>query len=619
MKRRGMERIMMKLLSKIIDRISSLKIMYKLLLIYIIIGIVPLTLLSSYMTYNTDRIIMEQHDNQVTAENKRVRNMLFNIIYLATNVSDTILYDRSLTNLLEKSYITEDEVYKAYRNYETINSITTFYNEISSIKILVKNETLITSGPFVRVDDQIESYDWYQKVKDNTGKLLWIYDNTTDSGSFLRLIRRLPVQNTDDYAIIVISISTNYLKFIINNDTINSILSIDNKISFYSNNYNEIGHPLNELFQADIVKVDGTFESEYMGKDTLTYSSILNAPKSKSKFQITTFDPLAYSHIAKSNNNNLRIIIINLMVPLLMIIAFSTAFNRRILILRSEMHKIANGNLDIIDSFKSHDELGELFKDMQRTILSIQQLNSRIYEDKLLRQRLLNYQQQMELSLLANQINPHFLFNTLETIRMQLSIDKDYEAARILKLLGKFMRHNIEADNSLVLLSSELEYINIYMDIYHFRFGDRINYKINIEDNVDISDYLILPLLIQPVVENAYVHGLEVKKTGGKVTINISSGEEYLIISVTDNGLGMSEDTLNNLLISINDASNKSKSHIGMHNVQQRIKLFYGEKYGISIESVEKQFTIVTYYLPLKVDDNAFIRNGGFYHEIYDS
>lgn len=610
---------MMKLLSKIIDRISSLKIMYKLLLIYIIIGIVPLTLLSSYMTYNTDRIIMEQHENQVTAENKRVRNILFNTIYLATNVSDTILYDRSLINLLKKSYTTEDEVYKAYRDYETINSITTFYTEISSIKILVTNETLITSGSFVRVDDQIASYDWYQKVKDNTGKLLWIYDNTTDAGGFLRLIRRLPVQGTDDYAIIVISISTNYLKFIIDSDTINSILSTDNGISFYSNNYKEIGYPLQELFQTDTVQVDEPFKSEYLGKDALTYSSILNAPKSKSKFQITTFDPLAYSHIASSNNNNLRIILINLAVPLLMIIGFSITFNRRILIVRGEMHKIANGNLNIIDYFKSNDELGELFKDMQKTILSIQQLNARIYEEKLLRQKLLNYQQQIEFDLLANQINPHFLYNTLETIRMQLSINKDHEAAYIIKLLGKFMRHNLEADNSLVLLSSELEYINIYMVIQHFRFGDRINYEINIENNIDLSDYLILPLLIQPIVENAFVHGLEGKKTGGTVTINISCREDYLLISVADNGLGMSEDTLKSLLADINDANSKSKNHIGMHNVQQRIKLYYGEKYGLDIESVEKQFTVVTYRLPLKVDDSAFIRNGGFYHEIHDS
>ena len=83
----------------------------------------------------------------------------------------------------------------------------------------------------------------------------------------------------------------------------------------------------------------------------------------------------------------------------------------------------------------------------------------------------------------------------------------------------------------------------------------------------------------------------------------------------------MSEEALKNLLISINDSNNKSKSHIGMHNVQQRIKLFYGEKYGLSIESVEKQFTIVIYHLPLKIDDNALIKNGdgGFCHEIYDS
>ncbi len=596
---------MKKVFSNLFCRISGLKIMYKLLLAYIIIGLIPLTLLSTYMAYTSKKNIMDQHENQVQAENKRVRNILFNIIYLATNISDTILYDSSLTSLLKESYSSEDEVYKAYRNYKTIASITKSYTELSSIKIFVTNNTLITSGPFVKVDDRTSSYDWYKTVKDSSGKLMWIYDNTIETGSSLRLIRRLPVQGTKDYAIIVINISTNYLRFIINSDTVNSILSIENGISFFSNKHNEIGYPPDALFQADTVKINEPFQAKYLGKDALTYSSILNAPKSKSRFQITTFDPLTYSHIAGSNINNLRIIIINLMVPLLMIIIFSTAFNRRILILRREMHKIANGDFNIIDRFKSKDELGELYKDMQKTILSIQQLSAMVYEEKLLSQKLLNYQQQIEFNLLASQINPHFLYNTLETIRMQLSIKKDYDAANIVMLLGKYLRHNIEADSSLVLLTSELEYINIYMIIQHFRFGDRINYKINLEDNLDISNYPILPLLLQPIVENAFVHGLEGKKTGGTITINISRREDDLIISVADDGLGMSEDTLKNLSVSMNEVNNKSKSHIGLHNVQQRIKLYYGEPYGLRINSVEKQYTVITYQLPLKMEGSV--------------
>lgn len=613
---------MKKLISIIFQRISGLKIIYKLLLIYVIIGIIPLTLLSTYMTYTSNKNIMEQHENQVQAENKRVRNILFNIVYLATNISDTILYDSSLTSLLKKSYSSEDEVYKAYRNYKTIDSIIKSYTELSSIKIFVTNKTLISNGPFVKVDEQTASSDWYQKVKDSSGKLMWIYDNTIETASSLRLVRRLPVRGTDDFAIIVINISTNYLRFMIDSDTINSILSIEStedNISFFSNNHTEIGYPLQELFQAEAITINEPFKANYLGKDALTYSSILNAPKSKSRFQITTFDPLTYSHIRQSNRNNLRIIIINLLVSLLMIVVFSTTFNRRILILRGEMHKIANGDLNITHSFKSKDELGELYKDMQKTILSIKQLSSMVYEEKLLSQKLLNYQQQIEFNLLANQINPHFLYNTLETIRMQLSIKKDYAAADIVMLLGKYLRHNIEAESSLVLLSSELEYINIYMAIQHFRFGERINYKINFENNIDISNYLILPLLLQPIVENAFVHGLEGKKTGGTITINISCKEESLIITVADNGLGMSKQTLNDLLIRMNDVNNKSKSHIGVHNVQQRIKLYYGEEYGMSIESVEKQYTVVTYHLPLKMEDNVFNKNGGLYHEVYDS
>ncbi len=610
---------MKRLLESIVRRISGLKIMYKLLLVYVIIGTLPLTLLSSYMIYSTKKMIMAQHNNQVAAENRRVRNILFNTIYLATNISDSILYDRDLIKLLKENYASEEAVYKAYRNYEAIDSIIKSYTEISNIQIYVTNKTLITSGSFVKVDGQTASSDWYKEVKDSPGKLLWVYDDTADAESSLRLIRRMPLSNTKDYAIMSISISTNYMRFIINSNSINTILGIDNAVSFYSNDYNEIGRPLIELYQTGNIQLNTPYTLKYQGKDTLAYSTLQNAPKSKSVFQITTFDPLAISHVTESILLNIKVILLSFMVPLLMIVGYSIAFNRRILILRREMNKIANGDFNIIDNFNSQDELGELFKDMQKTILSIQQLNTKIYEDKLLRQKLLNYQQQMEFNLLTNQINPHFLYNTLETIRMQLSINKEYDAARIVKQLGKFMRHNIEADNSLVLLSSELEYINIYMEIQHYRFGDRVNFQITQDNELAIKDYMILPLLIQPIVENAFVHGLEGKKAGGTVVIDITSSEEYLILSITDNGLGMSENTLNALLISINDPGNKSKSHIGLHNVQQRIKLFYGEKYGLQIKTMENQFTIITVYLPLQVDYDTLIKNGGLYHEIYNS
>ncbi len=610
---------MKKLLENIVRRISGLKIMYKLLLVYVIIGTLPLTLLSSYMIYSTKKMIMAQHNNQVAAENRRVRNILFNTIYLATNISDSILYDRDLIKLLKENYASEEAVYKAYRSYEAIDSIIKSYTEISNIQIYVTNKTLITSGSFVRVDGQTASSNWYKEVKDSPGKLLWVYDDTADAESSLRLIRRMPLSNTKDYAIMSISISTNYMRFIINSNSINTILGIDNAMSFYSNDYNEIGRPLKELYQAGNIQLNTPYTLKYQGKDTLAYSTLQNAPKSKSVFQITTFDPLAISHVTESILLNIKVILLSFMVPLLMIVGYSIAFNKRILILRREMNKIANGDFNIIDNFNSQDELGELFKDMQKTILSIQQLNTKIYEDKLLRQKLLNYQQQMEFNLLTNQINPHFLYNTLETIRMQLSINKEYDAARIVKQLGKFMRHNIEADNSLVLLSSELEYINIYMEIQHYRFGDRVNFQITQDNESAIKDYMILPLLIQPIVENAFVHGLEGKKAGGTVVIDITASEEYLILSITDNGLGMSENTLNALLISINDSGNKSKSHIGLHNVQQRIKLFYGEKYGLQIKTMENQFTIITVYLPLQVDYDTLIKNGGLYHEIYNS
>lgn len=589
---------MKKLLDKIIYMYSKTKILYKMLLLYIIIGIVPVTLLSGYMLYTNTKIIMEQHENQVMAENRRVRNILFNAIYLATSISDTILFDNDLISLLGKYYFNEEEVYKAYREYKTINTLTNTYTEISGIQVYVTNKTLLTSGTFVRIDDEVKSNDWYEIIKDNPGKIVWGYENITRSGSHLFLLRNIPVANTNEYAIVKINISSNFLRFIIDSQDIHSILFIEDEVAFHSNNHTDIGFLPLDLYNVRRVHKKDLFKAVYKDEESLVYTSTLNAPKSSTRFQITTLDSLAYTHIEQSNTFNIRLIAANVVIILMVILIFSFAFNKRIITLRNQMKKIANGELNIISNFKSYDELGELFQDMQKTMKSIQKLNNKFYEEKIRSQELLNYQQQVKFNVLASQINPHFLYNTLETIRMQLTIDDNYLAANMIKQLGKLMRYNMASEGSAVLLTKELEFIKIYMEIQHFRFGERITYEINIDDNIDITDYMILPLLMQPVVENAFIHGLENKKTGGNVGISIYDDNKYLIIEVEDDGLGMSKRKLDELVLRVKDANIKNKAHIGVNNVYQRIKLFYGNSYGIRIKSEVNKYTKITYYLP---------------------
>jgi two-component system sensor histidine kinase YesM len=199
--------------------------------------------------------------------------------------------------------------------------------------------------------------------------------------------------------------------------------------------------------------------------------------------------------------------------------------------------------------------------------------------------------------MLASQINPHFLYNTLETIRMQARVKNQPEIEELAKMLAKIMRHNIQVGDTLQPLKEELKLIRYYLKIQDYRFHDRITYEIRADEEA-IARLGIMPLLIQPFVENAFVHGLESKQSGGRICICVDV-QKQLLISVSDNGCGMDAEKLAQVVHQLNDFDNLDRTHIGICNVNQRIRLQYGEEYGVTIESKEQEGTTVLIRLPV--------------------
>lgn len=180
----------------------------------------------------------------------------------------------------------------------------------------------------------------------------------------------------------------------------------------------------------------------------------------------------------------------------------------------------------------------------------------------------------------------------------------DREAATAIKLLGKSMRYVLEnSGTAFTSLQNELNHIEIYMKIQKLRFGEKFDYAFDVEGGLDVSRCIILPLLLQPVVENAILHGLEEKETGGMVTIRIARVAESgkICIAVSDNGCGMRPEALERLRADIVTKNPEKKESIGLYNINQRVKLCYGSMYGMTIDSERDRGTTITLHLPEKV------------------
>lgn len=217
---------------------------------------------------------------------------------------------------------------------------------------------------------------------------------------------------------------------------------------------------------------------------------------------------------------------------------------------------------------------------------------------------------QAELDALQSQINPHFLYNTLDSIRGQALVEEVDEIADMAEALSTFFRYSISNKGNMVRVSDELDNVQNYLTIQHYRFGDRIRMEMDIADQ-SLLDCRIPKMTLQPIVENAVYHGLESVLRKGVIQISICSVDERLQISIRDNGVGMGDDTLRELNKKLSGqfgpenlvcGERGNHSGIALVNVCQRLRLLYGEQYGIHVYSTLHVGSETVIELPLLPD-----------------
>lgn len=528
---------------------------------------------------------------------------MFDVTTTTFNISEEIFRDQELQTFLSNRYSNYQEAYNSCRiYYDKLRKYVTTNTFISNIELYTVNPTIYSYGTIKPVVEETTYNDWFDQVSsrsDVVWRSLQNVDYWKHTSQELCLLRRIPVISTGEYAILIISVSNNYIKNRIQNNSLFNSVSVNYDPIFFSTERGLSGQP--QLVNIDYEKqsYQYTGQLEYEGTKAISQISTLIPYNSKNKIYITTID---FKAIPDTNNIIMiitAIILLGSVIPYIIFTIFNQRFTTRIITLRGEMHKASYGDYDIIDSFNGNDELTDVFSDLKHMIHSIKEMDSQMYESRIQEQILKNQQQKMEFMMLASQINPHFLYNTLETIRMKALMEGNPEVGNAIKLLGKSMHYVLENNGvTATSLQKELDYISTYLKIQKLRFNDRVNYTLNIAEDIVLDEVQILPLLLQPVVENSILHGLERVKYVGQIVINVEKqAPELLIIKISDNGMGMTENELEAVIESLK-VYDRTTTSIGLTNIHHRIKLFYGEAYGIHIQSRPKKGTTVILTLP---------------------
>ncbi|SHM83188.1 two-component system, sensor histidine kinase YesM [Anaerosporobacter mobilis DSM 15930] len=582
----------------------TLKIKNQLYTVYLLGILIPVTIVGCYLILNTRSLLIKHHTAQINSDNIRVRSIILDVTTSVKNIADEIFSDNQLQEILSTTYGSKQEANAAIGSYDKFKKYLSRYAEIANITIYTMNDTIQDYTNFKKITPEIQRTEWYKEAS-NTARYLWHTRTVTDSKGInpaneLTFSYRIPITQRGDYALLVMNISNNYLRSRINNNTFKTIITVNKDFIFYGNE-KKLTETLALPIDYDQKYFTYSGSAFYNEEEALVELSTLIPIQSQDKLYIVTIDTEALKDTKQIILICVGTLLFSVFVPLLIVIFYANHFSNRINTLRSEMHKVSKGDYNIIHGFTGNDELSEVYSDLTTMITSIKEMDKEIYEGKINQQRLKNHQQKIEFEMLSSQINPHFLYNTLETIRMKALSNQDKDVATAVKLLGKYMRHNLESTGITISLRTELEYIEIYLTIQKLRFGDKINFAISIEPGFSTSNYYILSLLIQPIVENSIIHGLEEIESNGMIHINVStdSTNDTVIIAVSDNGVGLTEEEHDKLLDKIHSREKRPNSSIGLFNIYQRIQLCYGTEYGLTITSVPDKGTTVSIILPL--------------------
>ncbi len=577
-----------------------------------ITAIVPVTLAGVYLLYNLADTIRVNAVNESISTADSLKTRLNDVFVTISNVSERVLQSDKIDELINNNFINRDEYYNYYMQNQVIPEFLDAYPQVESIKFYIDMENFVSGSAFKAADDSVKNTYWYRTAMESDA-VRWqvILENEE-----YRLCRICPLKNAEGrFCGAMVSTVSPSVYAELTSDVLagySVVFSVAQGVVFYSSISDiSCGKVISDSKNSFLYGISGSkqLDSESNGLGAIGYTvvSYFDFNNSGNLFQVYAIKP--YSLFDNETSKVIFVyiwyIFLCIVLSVLIAILFSNIFSKRIRFLRDSMHNVAAGNFELTEEIRGADEIFDLYEDLKKMVDSMQTLINDAYKAKIQSESFKLNQVEAEFKALASQINPHFLYNTLETIRMKAYCNDDKETADLVKKLGKFMRRCLEVKDGMVTLESELEFTKSYLELQAARFGDRASYSIYCEVN---RDYKILPLIIQPIVENAFVHGIEGEKSNGKITVKIFYRGDKVLIEVADNGQGIPPDKLRELLSKLEKNDTSSGKSIGLTNVNKRIKMYHGEQYGLTVETALGHGTTIRISLPRETDENTIKR-----------
>lgn len=577
--------------------LNNLKIKRKIFLLYFYCVMLPLVL--------TDTVIcgMFIHDEKEARE-VRLKNMVKSVEYMmnsaadeAAALSENIYFNKYINEFLNKEFSSGLDYYNQYQellkdslfdsSLGTSNAIITMYTD---------NPTVVNGGKFWKMES-IKGKAWYEEFL-ASGQEMQMYFYFEASGTTnLKLprkasfVRKLDRYKRDPYEKLL-KIDLDYTQInqnlIMANYEDRVYVCKDGKIIFSNSRKLNPQQDFEKIIGVNRKKGEYIESFHLFGQDLDIYA----IPKKDIFFQ----------GILQHWLTVVLLILFNILIPCVFMQALRRTFTERLEILNRTINYRGQGKLEKIQGIQGTDEIAVLMRNYNSMVQENNDLTETVYKSRLKQQEINIARQKAELLALHGQINPHFLFNVLENIRMRSVLKQEYETAEMIEQLSIMERQYVEWGTDLLPIQEERKFVEAYLKLQKYRFGNRLSYTIEVEEGCE--DYKIPKLSLVTFVENACVHGIEDKAAQCWIFVRVSQKQEELYMEIEDTGSGMPEEYLSILKEKMEHASIemlKQKGSVGMVNACLRLKMYTEGQVKFVLESEEHVGTIVTISIPLHV------------------
>lgn len=485
---------------------------------------------------------------------------------------------------------------------------------ISSIEMTIKNvdsvqiyagSRVFYSTNFNRSDYDVKDFtheDWYVQTQARNGGIVLFgahlpFHRVNAKNNVISIARVInKVGSKQPIGTMLIDIRLDSLREILKLSEVskrNFIIIDNNGGVIYNSERNESKPALSTSIKNQnmdtVLKEDaGSFYAHFSGNDS--FINFVTSPYSGWK----VIQYIDEKEMTKQADVLIKIVLtlafLSLGTAILFMFILSARVTKPIILLSRQVKLVGLGKFDVDLSSDRQDEFGVLYQGIRKMVEDLQ-----IYIE---RSSMAKVQQKVaQYGALKSQINPHFLANVLESIQMKAVINQQREISEMVGMIGRLFRIHIQTGKETVPLKEELEHIRLYVKIQQLRFGDKIQYTERLAEGSE--NLQVMHFSLQPLIENAIVHGLERRNGPGLLEVSsMKSGNDMFII-IKDNGVGMSKEKLEQLRFRLSLPSDTlDEDHIGVKNVHDRILFYFGEQYGLAIDSQLGEGTTVTIRIP---------------------